>query len=326
MNILKRTAAVICLICTLFALASCTGETKESNTDADQYHTITFNTHGGSPITSIQAKHNTHVHEPACPTLENHVFYRWEYNNEPWFFDTKKITQDITLDAVWFPAEQFFSIDTHDIGIGIKSINYQKSFERLFVPEKINNLPVVAIFDGGCRNLNDQYAHKIIFPSTLTYVGIEGFKNTKDIHLEFSGALTYLGESAFEDCTALEEITLGNGLEAIPMRAFIGATSLKTIDIPDTVKVIQENAFEDCTSMYTVVLPTSLLTIEDGAFSEAAIKSVFYDGTEEQFDQIEIMDGNDEILNAKLYFYSETKPDAEGNYWHYGNKNTPVIW
>ncbi len=323
---IKQIVAALCLVCMMLPLAACTDKAKESN-EAEQYHTVSFNTHGGSPVASVKVKHNSHCHAPEIPTKNNSIFRQWTYNNEVWVFDAKKITQDITLDANWINAEEFFEIEPYGDGIGIADINQQKDFEKLTVPGIINNLPVVAVLDYGCELITDQYAHVIVFPESLTYIGAYGFKKSSGALLEFTGSITYLGESAFEDCTTVETIGLGNGLEVIPMRAFIRATALKTIDIPDTTHTIQENAFEGCSSLLTVVFPVSLTTIEDSAFLESAVKTIFYDGTEEQFDKIDIAaNGNDAILDAKVYYYSETEPQTEGNYWHYGSKGTPVTW
>jgi hypothetical protein len=33
------------------------------------------------------------------------------------------------------------------------------------------------------------------------------------------------------------------------------------------------------------------------------------------------------LTSAKRYYYSETQPTAEGNYWHYDTDGvTPVVW
>jgi hypothetical protein len=52
---------------------------------------------------------------------------------------------------------------------------------------------------------------------------------------------------------------------------------------------------------------------------------VFFGGTEEQFDAIEIADSNEAITDANLYIYSESEPTDDGKYWHYEG-GSPVIW
>ena len=124
----------------------------------------------------------------------------------------------------------------------------------------------------------------------------------------------------------LESIKLGQGMSSIPFMAFNDCTSLTTINIPEGVTVIEENAFEGCAAMKTIVLPSTLTLVQDSGFLNcSALKSVFFAGTEEQFDAIEFTDSNDDLLDANIYFYSETEPTSEGAYWHYENSK-PVIW
>ncbi len=321
----KISMSLICLFAMLFCISSCDSEEEPTETEV-VYHTVTFNTNGGSRIESIKIKHGTHGTAPANPTLENYVFCRWLKDNQPWFFDTKTINEDITLDALWISAESLFDIEPVGEGIGIAEIKQQKEFEELLIPSVINGKPVVAILDGACANIHEQHGHHIIFPSSITSIGADAFKEVTEPHLEFEGTITSIGESAFESCTTLEKIKLGSGMESIPFRVFAGCTSLKTINIPNGVKAIEENAFEECSSMLTIVFPATLESIENGAFDESAVKTVFFSGTEEQFDAIEIASGNDKILDAKVYFYSESEPTQDGDFWHYDKSGTPITW
>jgi hypothetical protein len=78
--------------------------------------------------------------------------------------------------------------------------------------------------------------------------------------------------------------------------------------------------------MLTIVLPATLTTVEDSAFANCnALRTIFFSGTEEQFDTISISDSNEALKNANLYIYSETQPTNDGNYWHYEG-GSPVIW
>ena len=321
----KMLMSVICLLAILLSVSACDSEKENENTEA-QYHTITFNTNGGTPIESLTVKHGTHAHAPQNPTLENYVFCRWQLDGQAWFFDAKLVTKDITLDALWISAESLFDITPIGDGLGITKIKDQKNFEYLLVPSVINGKPVVAVLDGAFESVHNQHGQNIVFPEGITAVGAESFKNVTEPTLEFKGAITSIGEAAFENCKSLPKITLGSGMESIPFRAFTGCTGLKTIIIPSGVKTIEENAFEGCSSMLTVVLPASLEFIENSAFDDTAIISVFFMGTEQQFDAVEIAEGNDKIVDANIYYYSEEKPSQSDIYWHYDSNGSPIIW
>ena len=72
----------------------------------------------------------------------------------------------------------------------------------------------------------------------------------------------------FEDCTALREVTFGEGITRIPNYLFY-KSGLETITIPETVTTIGGGALRCCTNLTEINLPDSLTTIEGSyAFSE----------------------------------------------------------
>ena len=57
--------------------------------------------------------------------------------------------------------------------------------------------------------------------------------------------VTTIKEGAFQDCTALKQVFLENGLKTIETNAFAGCEDLSIFNVPDTVNIINENAFGD---------------------------------------------------------------------------------
>lgn len=74
--------------------------------------------------------------------------------------------------------------------------------------------------------------------------------------------------------TALEDVTLPEGLEVIGGAAFYSCTSLTEIDIPASVKIIEYDAFRSCKSLKKVGLSSGLKEIGFYAFSETALEEV----------------------------------------------------
>ena len=96
--------------------------------------------------------------------------------------------------------------------------------------------------------------------------------------------------------------------------------------IPEGVTKIEENAFKDCTALVTAVIPKSVTTIENSAFHGCeSLKSVFYGGTDAEFDNMDIHDMNHPFNDAKLYLYSETEA-TDGDFWHFDEDGKPRIW
>ena len=63
-------------------------------------YTITFDTAGGSKISSAQVEKGKIATEPIPPTKEGYIFDGWECNGVPYYFNTE-VTKDITLKARW---------------------------------------------------------------------------------------------------------------------------------------------------------------------------------------------------------------------------------
>ncbi len=76
-----------------------------------------------------------------------------------------------------------------------------------------------------------------------------------------------IGESAFEGCSALEQITIPDSVTSIGAKAFKGCSSLKEIVIPNSVTSIGATAFKGCSSLKEIVIPNSVTKIEPFAFS-----------------------------------------------------------
>ena len=56
-----------------------------------------------------------------------------------------------------------------------------------------------------------------------------------------------------------------------------------------------------------------------------ALSEIYYRGREEDWKKININDNNDVLTDTNLYYYSETQPTAEGNYWRYGSDGVTIV-
>ena len=77
--------------------------------------------------------------------------------------------------------------------------------------------------------------------------------------------------------------------------------------------------FGGCEDLTSIVLGASITSIGDNAFLGCYnLKAVYYLGTVEQWETIQIGKFNVQLTDAKRYYYSETEPtDTQHNYWHY---------
>ena len=121
----------------------------------------------------------------------------------------------------------------------------------------------------------------------------------------------------------------------------IPKTAIGILEDTDTIAI--DN---DCNSIHTldlylnpfitqtvknIILPTSIDSIMDVPFDNCYnLDNVYYCGTAEQWRDLvpDIESYSDNLINAKIFMYSETEPIEQGNFWYYGGENndTPVIW
>ncbi len=133
-----------------------------------------------------------------------------------------------------------------------------------------------------------------------------------------NGSTYTLNSYAFAYCGKLTSVTLSNGVTAIGESTFERCTSLKSVIIEQGTTSIGNSAFSYCACLKSIVIPNSVTSIGDSAFIGSILTSVYYKGTSEQWATIDIPLWNSvNLANATRYYYSESNPTEEGNYWHY---------
>lgn len=144
-----------------------------------------------------------------------------------------------------------------------------------------------------------------------------------------------IGTQAFSNCISIESIIIPDGVTSIEDYAFTICTNLTSIDIPDSVITIGMHAFSLCESLTSIILPENLTTIGQSAFYNCIrlesitisenvthidknafyncsnLSTVYYGGTEEEWNAISIGSNNDDLTNADIIFLGEAEePDV----------------
>ena len=70
--------------------------------------------------------------------------------------------------------------------------------------------------------------------------------------------------------------------------------------------------------------------MDNYAFDNEKTKAVYYEGSKEDWENITRF-GDDfsdyiEYHVPPVYYYSETEPTTEGNYWYYDENGVPKVW
>ncbi len=195
-----------------------------------------------------------------------------------------------------------------------------------------------------CKKLSD-----VTISENLQYMGVKILKDTAwydnqdDGYVVLCGNILYgykgdvpeiiddipecvkvIGGGAFDGCATLKSVTLHDGITLMPY-AFRNCTGLIDVTLPSDIKVIPDHAFNGCTELKTIVIPKSVTEIGNYAlFASGIERTVYYQGTQQEWESLTI--GKNATSKSVLYFFSETQPTTEGNYWYYDADVNPTKW
>lgn len=83
---------------------------------------------------------------------------------------------------------------------------------------------------------SDEYSGNVVIPESVTYNGA-------------TYPVTSIGYYAFEKCSGLTSVTIGNSVTRIGNYAFSGCSGLTSITIPNSVTNIGNHAFSSCSGL-----------------------------------------------------------------------------
>ena len=108
--------------------------------------------------------------------------------------------------------------------------------------------------------------------------------------------------------------------------SFALRNELTTIIIPSSVTNFESKTFYGSENLKSIILPKEIKSVGSNSFMYTSLENVFYCGNETEWKKV-VKIGDQTILEAKIYYYSETKPTTTGDYWHFDVDGvTPVIW
>ena len=115
----------------------------------------------------------------------------------------------------------------------------------------------------------------LVIPSTVegkpvTAIADEAFmKNSTLTSLVVPSSVSTIGERAFAE-TALESVTLAEGLQTIGNCAFYEVMNLTAVTLPASLKTLEEFAFEGCDALAAVTVLSADVTINEDAIPASA--------------------------------------------------------
>lgn len=237
------------------------------------------------------------------PSKENHLFRGW-YTDENFTDEVTEITTgsygDLELYAKFIvDYELTFNFE----GGAITGLtNFGKTLSEIEIPTYMGSQKVTSIAEYAFENCTN--IKSLIVPNNVTSIGfsaLSGCTNLTNITLPFVGngsskthfsylfgvdyenysdayyvptsvkKVTITGEvaieeNAFEDCTSITTIIIGDSVTSIERGAFWGCTGLTSVTIGEGVESIGVNAFFGCMSLKNVIMGEGVTTIGGNAF------------------------------------------------------------
>ncbi len=80
-----------------------------------------------------------------------------------------------------------------------------------------------------------------------------------------------IGQGAFKNCEKLENLEIGDVVEAIQTEACRGCKRLNGLVLPKNVRYVGESAFRDCTSLASLVVENDDIELGERAFENCAV-------------------------------------------------------
>lgn len=149
--------------------------------------------------------------------------------------------------------------------------------------------------NGADRNIPwiDYYTHikSIIVNEGISHIGNSSFARCSAISVKLPESLNTIGELAFSNC------------------------DITTVQIPAQVTCLSYGVFSGCTSLQSIRLHKNITKIEENAFNKCtALKTVYYYGTEEEYDDFinngGLTNGNEPFIAAEKVFIPEVLPTS----------------
>lgn len=147
----------------------------------------------------------------------------------------------------------------------------------------------------------------------VTDIGRDSFSfNNKIEKVTFPETIGWIYPNAFNSCVSLSEVVFtSKTLSKILSQAFYNCTALNKVVLPENCAHIASFAFAKCGTISELYIPFTMTLIAEMAFSETIIEKIFYNGTQEQWEQINIAEDVRVLFSNATIEYKENQNKIE---------------
>lgn len=162
-----------------------------------------------------------------------------------------------------------FTLNSEGTEYAVSGIGTCKDTD-LVIPATYKGLPVTSIANGAF--IGETSIKSVIIPDNVKVIEMNAFRECSYLEtVDIGNGVEIIGgeviEAAFYQCTRLKNLKLGNSLKVIPSWGFAECTSLENVVIPDSVEYIGGGAFGGCTNLSSVVIGSGLKECGGNPFS-----------------------------------------------------------
>ncbi len=269
------------------------------------------------------------------------------YNNTKNWKNGVLYIGDWLIDADGDTIPSNYTIASGTRGIADNAFYQCKWLESVTIPDSVSNMGR-SVF-GDCINLTNVNVPKFItnigeyvfyncpfltsvtIPDNVTSIGAYAFSGCSALtSITIPRNVTSIGKEAFYGCNSLERVEISDlvswcsivfgdayahpfySSESVDRGIYINGNKLTDITIPNGVTSIGGYAFCDCVGITSVTMPSSVTSIGRSAFSGCYnLATVYYSGSEAQWENIYINGGNSELESATIHYLGTDEGDPK---------------
>ena len=250
----------------------------------------------------------------------NNVTYQFEFKD---YIGLNYVYYAYTIPNTDATDNSAFTYVNH--GDSIEITGFDNSVSDVVIPSEIEGLPVTAISTGAFYL---SAITSIEVPDTVTSIGEMAFLGCTSLKtVKLSTGVAKIDKNAFGSCSALQEVQVAkdnpnfSSLDGVlyskaqdTLVIYPAAKTDAAYTIPGGVTSVAMYAFSENPYLETLTIPNSLIKVGDSAFFNCKnLRSVSYNGTEEEWNQITIGLLNEKLTGANIQYQERIIGDVNAD-------------